>query len=390
MNKRRLVMMNSSWKKHKIEKILSQSSNLVDVKPNEEYDLIGLRLSGKGLFVRETKKGIEISASRQNKLIKGRFIYSRLFAWKGSFDYVRDSFEGCYASSEFPTFEIDKSKINIDFLFYYFNQSKIWSEVEQYCKGVTKASRNRFKEEYFLSLEISLPPIEEQKRIVAKLKKAEENIKKIKELIERQEREINQFLFSVFQDLKKEFGLSELTEVISLRKEFSIIDDLTDYKLCRVQTKSKGVVLRSIKNGFDIKTKKQQFCKTNDFIVAEMDARYGGYGIIPAELNGSIVSSHYFLFEIDYQKILLNFLESYIQTIHFFSQVKAQGSTNYAAIRPNQVLNYKIPLPPLEEQNRIVKTFENLNNVKTKHEATLKELEDLFSSLLDKAFKGEI
>ena len=38
--------------------------------------------------------------------------------------------------------------------------------------------------------------------------------------------------------------------------------------------------------------------------------------------------------------------------------MQAQGSTNYAAIRPIDVLGYEIPLPPLEEQRRMVRIEE--------------------------------
>ena len=44
----------------------------------------------------------------------------------------------------------------------------------------------------------------------------------------------------------------------------------------------------------------------------------------------------------------------------FRDQVTAQGSTNYAAIRPEDVLGYQIPLPPLDEQRRIVARIEEL------------------------------
>jgi type I restriction enzyme S subunit len=48
------------------------------------------------------------------------------------------------------------------------------------------------------------------------------------------------------------------------------------------------------------------------------------------------------------------------KTRAFRQQVEAQGSTNYAAIRPNDVLGYEIPLPPLDEQRRIVTRIEEL------------------------------
>ena len=119
-------------------------------------------------------------------------------------------------------------------------------------------------------------------------------------------------------------------------------------------------MLRDTVAGAEIKTKKQQICKAGDFLVAEIDAKVGGFGIVPDELAGAIVSSHYFLFEINEEKLERGFLDYFIRTPIFRDQVAAQGSTNYAAIRPNQVLRYEIPLPSLPEQRRIVARIEEL------------------------------
>lgn len=152
----------------------------------------------------------------------------------------------------------------------------------------------------------------------------------------------------------------KLGEVVTHRKEFIEIDDLQTYKRCRVQLHVKGIVLRDEIEGALIKTKQQQVCRTNEFLVAEIDAKVGGYGIVPSELNGAIVSSHYFLFTIDELKLEPQFLGYYIKTPFFRDQVSAQGTTNYAAIRPQHVLNYTIPLLPLSEQRRIVAKIEQL------------------------------
>ncbi len=145
-----------------------------------------------------------------------------------------------------------------------------------------------------------------------------------------------------------------LRDVISHRKEFIQIDDFERYKRCRVQLHARGIVLRDHVDGAEIKTKKQQVCGSGELLVAEIDAKHGGYGIVPDDLEGAIVSSHYFLFEIDLARLDRRFLGYYIQTPAFFDQVSAQGSTNYAAIRPGHVLEYQIPLPPLSEQQKIV------------------------------------
>jgi len=152
----------------------------------------------------------------------------------------------------------------------------------------------------------------------------------------------------------------KLGEVLEHRKEFVMIDDLAEYKRCRVQLHAQGIVLRDLVSGAEIKTKKQQVCKAGDFLVAEIDAKVGGYGIVPDDLEEAIVSSHYFLFTILEHKLDRRFLGYFTKTPYFQDQVTAQGSTNYAAIRPAHVLDYIIPLPPLAEQRRIVARIDAL------------------------------
>ena len=171
-------------------------------------------------------------------------------------------------------------------------------------------------------------------------------------------------------------GLVSLRELISHRKEFIEIKPDETYARCRVQTSARGVVLRDRVEGATIKTKKQQVCRSGEFLVAEIDAKMGGYGVVPSELDGAIVSSHYFLYQVDETRLLRSYLDWYSKTPKFFEQVKARGSTNYAAIRPDAVLDFKIPLPPVELQNEIVERL-------TTAEADVKAALDLQESVAD-------
>jgi type I restriction enzyme R subunit len=54
------------------------------------------------------------------------------------------------------------------------------------------------------------------------------------------------------------------------------------------------------------------------------------------------------------------FLGWFAKTPAFFAQVAAQGSTNYAAVRPTNVLKYVMPLPPLRMQHRIVAQLDSV------------------------------
>jgi type I restriction enzyme S subunit len=183
-----------------------------------------------------------------------------------------------------------------------------------------------------------------------------------------------------------------LKEAIELQKEFIKIDDTKEYNLVTVKLHTKGVFPRSIKFGSEIKTKKQQICHTNQFIVAEIDAKVGGFGIIPKALDGAIVSSHYYLYNIDETKLLNEYLNYVIKTRFFQSQVVAKGSTNYASIRGYQPLDYKIPLPSLPIQKKIISYLmdleEKIGSVIEINTTINEELKIILPSIYESAFKS--
>ena len=186
----------------------------------------------------------------------------------------------------------------------------------------------------------------------------------------------------------------KLGEVLTHRKGFITISDSEKYKLCRVQLHRKGVLLREIVSGATIRTKKQQLCKANDFIVAEMDAKVGGYGFIPQELEGAIVSSHYYLFEVNENLLKKDFLAVLNKTQILQSQIKATGSTNYASVRPSDVLSWEIPLPTIEEQERIVESIQivetNKNQISTELNHQLALVKELRQAYLREAMQGNL
>jgi restriction endonuclease S subunit len=188
--------------------------------------------------------------------------------------------------------------------------------------------------------------------------------------------------------------LAKLSEGIHHRKGFITIDDEREYNRCRVQLHRRGVEIRDTVKGFVINTKKQQVCKEGDFIVAEMDAKFGGYGFIPEQLGGAIVSSHYYLFDVDENVLLREYLRCICKTNVIQNQIKAKGSTNYSAVRPSDVINWEIPLPAISEQKRIIRgivnTEKELAHLKSgiSHQKSL--LKKLRQAILQEAVQGKL
>lgn len=151
------------------------------------------------------------------------------------------------------------------------------------------------------------------------------------------------------------YSLAKMGQFLCLRKKFFEIEDTKEYQLVTVQLHSRGIRERSRLSGSEIKTKKQQLVKAGDLLVAEIDAKVGGYGIVPSELDGAIVSGHYFLYEIDQSQIEPDYLGFYLKTGYPEQDLQrfVKGSVNYAAVRSQHFFELEIPLPPLGDQRRI-------------------------------------
>lgn len=134
------------------------------------------------------------------------------------------------------------------------------------------------------------------------------------------------------------------------------------YPKLSVKLYGRGVVLDSSADGRAVKMQKHQFARPGQVILSEIWAKKGAIGIVPPEGNGALCTSHFFLFDIDETKAIPAFVAWLLRGNYFEPQlnVEARGTTGYAAIRPKQFLATSIPLPPLDEQRRIVARIDEL------------------------------
>jgi type I restriction enzyme, S subunit len=153
----------------KLGEVLRPVSRAETVDAAKEYRLVGVRLDGQGPFPREIVSGSKTSAKTLYRIAFGDFIYSRLFACRGAFGVIESELDGCFVSGEFPTFLPVEQRLNSHFLRYWFRLPETLDRVNEDCSGSTPLTRNRFKEQFFMQLEIPLPPLGEQRRIVARI-----------------------------------------------------------------------------------------------------------------------------------------------------------------------------------------------------------------------------
>ena len=152
-----------------------------------------------------------------------------------------------------------------------------------------------------------------------------------------------------------QYKQESFSEIMEENKNPITINDKQEYQRLTVKLYGQGVVPRDVVMGKKIKTKEQKRTKINQFIVAEIDAKLRAFGIIPKELENFIISSHYFLFDLNTEKILPEYFDYMIRRVPYTEMIQpfVKETTNYVSIRPKHILKLKMPLPTITEQTRI-------------------------------------
>ena len=162
--------------------------------------------------------------------------------------------------------------------------------------------------------------------------------------------------------MNSEFPMVQLSEVLTQYKEYIQAPKPKTYPKLSVKLYGKGVVLDNPTDGSSLKMQQHQIAKSGQVILSEIWGKKGAIGIVPLEGNGALCTSHFFLFDINYDRIEPAYLQAIFTANYLQEQLgsEAKGTTGYAAVRPKHLLTAYIPLPPLTEQRRIVARIEEL------------------------------
>lgn len=152
----------------KIGDVLELRREPVAVDALETYIEIGVRSFGRGIFHKEPTQGHELGAKRVFWIHPGDLIFNNVFAWEGAVALATESEAGKIGSHRFLTYVSAGGSAEPAYLRYLFMTETGLRLLGQASPG--SAGRNRtLAIDRFEALEISLPDLAEQRRIVAKL-----------------------------------------------------------------------------------------------------------------------------------------------------------------------------------------------------------------------------
>lgn len=397
--------MSSVWPTVQLGEILAPVVREHHVDPSHKYPLLGVRLDGHGPFHRETVLGTQTSAARLYEVKTGDFIYSRLFAWRGAFGLIEPEFDGYFVSNEFPTYAPRNRQVDLKYLRYWFRLPDVLRRVEADCEGSTPLTRNRYKEQYFSALQIPLPSLDEQRRIVGRIE--ELAAKAIEARTVRLSAATAAAALGrsatdkIYGQIKNEVGLSRLdvacTSITDGDHQTPTFSD-GGVKFIFVGNVSTGQLhfnrVKYVTPEYFQRLSASRVPRRGDLLYSAVGATLGIPAVVDVE-EDFCFQRHVAILKPDRDKALPRFLWHMLRSKSVFDRAWASTTGSAQPTIPLRAIrDLPIPLPSLDRQMDIIAELDalmtKLDAVKALQDAATAELDAMLPAILDKAFKGEL
>ncbi len=248
---------------------------------------------------------------------------------------------------------------------------------------------------------VPLPSISDQLHIANLLSKAENLINQRKESI----RLLDEFLKSTFLEM---FGDPEKNPknlpFTELEKLCAVIVDCPHSTPVKSEEATNFPCIRTseLTNGY-ISWDSMQYLEENEYkkrtqrlipeagdIVYGREGTYGEAIRIPATHKFSL-GQRTMLFRPDYKKTNSIFLWAMVRSEFVYRQAKKKNSgSTVGHVNVKDIKQFRVYNPPIELQSQFAQIIEKTEAIKTQYQQSLQELENLYGSLSQKAFKGEL
>jgi type I restriction enzyme, S subunit len=393
------------WPRVRLGELLCKSDEAESLQVDKTYKEVTVRLWGRGVALRGERLGGEIAGKTRNVVRSRQFVFSRIDARNGAFGLIPDDLDGAVVSSDFPVFNMNEDRLIPEFLDLYAKRRSFAEEARRVSKGTT--NRVRLKEDGFYRLEIPLPPLPEQKRIVAKVQSLASKIDEARELRERCDRDAAFLLRSsvhrVFAELAANYPPVPFGDfaphVTSGPRNWRQYYSDSGMRFYRAQDVGPNAEIADGNKQFlcvpDSDQGRSAILEPGDLLVVITGATVGRVAIFSGDDEPGLVNQHVALCRLPRDQINPRYalwgLRSPQGREQLLGQRYGQGKPG---LNLGNIRALAIPVPPLQEQKRIATT---LDAVEVRHQQlsqiqrkTMAQVEAATPAVLDRAFKGQL
>lgn len=330
-----------------IGSVLRRREDARPVEADAEYTMVGLLNRGRGTFVREVIRGSATKYPRLTSLRPGDLVFSKLFAWEGSVAIVDR--EG-WVSSEFPTYEVNDSRVALQYLRNVIGWDRFIEQLSGATTGLGQR-RQRVSPTAFEGARIPLPELETQRAIASRLDRIARVVGAVPI-----DRGLARSGAALVADSLRGWPARPLGEGLRRRDDAEAVVASGSYPMVGVRRAGRGAFASEVIAGEATKYRFLNKVHAGDLIYPKLGAWTGAFAIVPRELGGRWASPEFVTYEIDGDVLDAQFLEGLVSSDAFAQRVARLSvgtNMNRRRLSPSALEALPVSLPPLEEQRRI-------------------------------------
>lgn len=382
--------MSKAWPTVKLGELLTRSEETTDPLPDTEYREITVRLWGKGVVERGRILGASLSG-RRFVAHAGQFITSRIDARNGAMGLVPAALEGALVTNDFPVFNTNTGRLDPNLLSWLCRTRGFVELCQRASEGTT--NRVRLQENRFLALEIPLPPLAEQHRIVARIEDLAAQIHEASTLREQIDDDLNAMLAAAHREIAATAPRKPLAEVAPLNRRPVIVDLEKEYPTIAVRSFGRGTFHKTPLVGSEVTWEKPFLVRAGDILVSNIKAWEGALAVATDDDDGR-VASHRYLTCVALQGVATpRFVCFYLLTpegLYGIGEASPGSADRNRTLSAKGLMRIPIPAPPYPQQARFDRLCREVDALKRLQAETATELDALLPAILDRAFKGEL
>ncbi len=357
--------------------------------------------AGDGLKLGEAKYPFYTSSSILTKSINEYLfdVESLIFGTGGlaSIHFCNEKF--AVSTDCFVTQPKDINIVYSKYVYYYLSGNIYILE-----NGFKGAGLKHISKDYLANLPIPLPPLEDQKKIAAILDAADVYRQKTKALIAKYDELMQSLFLDMFGDPvsnPRGFEISTVGVKCDVKggkripKGEELVSENTGFPYIKAGNIKSGHVTSKNLEYLLPKTReklKRYIVEKGDICITVVGVNIGDIGLVPDELHLANLTENANKILIKDKTKLNNFyLAKYLQMDfvqkNIGSKTMAVGVPKLALFRIEQI---ELLIPPINLQDQYAERTTIIEKQKAQAQASLVKAEELFNSLLQRAFKGEL
>jgi type I restriction enzyme S subunit len=348
--------------------------------------MLGVRSFGLGCFDAGVKTGSAIRYGFLLQVSNDDLVYPKLMAWEGAFGFVPTELDRRHVSPEFCTFTVRGNVVDLDYLRYVFMWSETWRRVAGSSSG-TNVRRRRLYADDFLSRQIPLPDMAQQRRISGRLHR----LYRTRQLIALSAKRARSVVAALHNVLTRNVSCSRVRvgDVLALQRRAVAVDTSQTYREIGTRSFGRGIFHKEPISGVALGNKRVFEIHPGDLIVSNVFAWEGAIAVAGSSEQGCIGSHRFMTFVADPQGadpryVCYFFLSEFGMPLIQSASPGAAGRNRTLGINAFEEL--RIPLPDIGEQRRIASLLDRAYDVLSRIEAREKQLDAIIASALNQAF----